>query len=141
MAPPGSAPGWRPPGMRVSPPVVTVGTYCRSVSLKIDGITFNTPDPRALADWWVEALGGRITAEYPEYVFIEAGHVNLGFQRAQDAPTNTVHVDLSAADRVAEVKRLVGLGARVESEREVAGGEWTVLIDPDGNRFCVVQRH
>jgi predicted enzyme related to lactoylglutathione lyase len=49
---------------------------------------------------------------------------------------NRVHVDISAADRAAEVARLVDLGATVAREAE----GYTVLRDPEGNNFCVLER-
>ena len=49
-----------------------------------------------------------------------------------------MHLDLYTDDGVGEVERLLGLGA-TRYERE-AGPEddFVVLVDPDGNRFCVV---
>ena len=67
----------------------------------------------------------------------------LGFQKVPD-PTpgkNNVHLDFRAADREAEVARLVDLGAR-ETGRHNFGPDfdWVVLADPEGNAFCVAGR-
>ena len=51
-----------------------------------------------------------------------------------------LHLDLYAPDRVAEVERLVALGARRYPWRHAPGDDFTVLEDPDGNLFCVVQK-
>ena len=49
-----------------------------------------------------------------------------------------VHLDLYTADQQAEVERLLGLGA-TRYEREYGpDDDFVVLVDPDGNRFCVV---
>ena len=48
---------------------------------------------------------------------------------------NRVHLDVAVADRRTEVARLIGLGASVE--READG--YTVMHDPEGNQFCVVE--
>ncbi|GGK66705.1 hypothetical protein Sme01_10440 [Sphaerisporangium melleum] len=48
---------------------------------------------------------------------------------------NRVHLDLSATDAVAEVKRLCALGATVQAERE----DWITMRDPDGNEFCLMR--
>jgi catechol 2,3-dioxygenase-like lactoylglutathione lyase family enzyme len=49
-----------------------------------------------------------------------------------------VHLDLYTADQQAEVERLLGLGA-TRYEREYGpGDDFVVLVDPEGNRFCVV---
>jgi len=50
------------------------------------------------------------------------------------------HLDLYADDRAAEVRRLVELGATeipLEHHDEV---DWTLLEDPEGNRFDVCDR-
>ena len=55
------------------------------------------------------------------------------------AGKNRVHVDLTAADREAEVARLVGLGATACSDHDEWGAVWTTMHDPEGNEFCVGQ--
>ena len=51
-----------------------------------------------------------------------------------------VHLDLYTADQPAEVERLLGLGA-TRYEREYGPDEdFVVLVDPDGNRFCVIDK-
>ena len=50
-----------------------------------------------------------------------------------------IHLDLIVGPdaRLAEVERLVGLGATVLREVEEHGGQFTVMADPEGNEFCV----
>lgn len=44
-----------------------------------------------------------------------------------------------ATEQLAEVERLVVLGARrVDWDRYPADPDFVVLADPDGNRFCIV---
>lgn len=51
-----------------------------------------------------------------------------------------VHLDLYTADQPAEVERLLGLGA-TRYEREYGpDDDFVVLVDPDGNRFCVIDK-
>lgn len=49
-----------------------------------------------------------------------------------------LHLDLYAEDAAKEVVRLVGLGARVVTPAR-PDTDFTVLADPDGHLFCVVQ--
>ena len=49
---------------------------------------------------------------------------------------NRVHVDLETGDRPAEVQRLTKLGASVLDSYD----GWTVMLDPEGNEFCVSDR-
>lgn len=51
----------------------------------------------------------------------------------QKITKNRLHIDLRAGDRVAEVARLVKLGASIFATFD----EWTALTDPEGNEFCV----
>ncbi|WP_019587436.1 VOC family protein [Deinococcus apachensis] len=50
------------------------------------------------------------------------------------------HLDLYAGNQAAEVERLLGLGAERVEWRYEPGADYVVLADPDGNRFCVVQK-
>ena len=63
----------------------------------------------------------------------------LLFQKVPEpkAIKNRVHVDFGSEDRVAEVSRLVGLGAREIATRSLGTLTWTVLADPEDNEFCV----
>ncbi len=60
----------------------------------------------------------------------------------QDHPR--VHLDLvvdDAEEQAAEIERLVGLGAtRVDWDAYPDDPDFVVLADPEGNRFCVVDR-
>jgi predicted enzyme related to lactoylglutathione lyase len=112
------------------------------MSLDIEMITFDCTDPDTLATWWAGAVGGEVNAVAPgEFVMVARPKgPTLGFQRVPD-PTpgkNRVHLDFHAADREAEVARLVAAGA-TETARNNFGPEfeWVVLSDPEGNAFCV----
>ena len=50
------------------------------------------------------------------------------------------HLDLYADDQGAEVARLLALGATRPAWTYEPGADYVVLADPDGNRFCVVQK-
>ncbi|WP_411374413.1 VOC family protein [Arthrobacter sp. MPF02] len=57
----------------------------------------------------------------------------------QDHPR--IHLDLYADDQAAEVERLVSLGARhVDWDLYPEDPDFVVLQDPDGNRFCVIDK-
>ncbi|MGM9321391.1 VOC family protein [Deinococcus aquaticus] len=48
------------------------------------------------------------------------------------------HLDLYAQGQVAEVKRLLALGATRTEWRYPPDADFVVLADPDRNRFCVI---
>jgi catechol 2,3-dioxygenase-like lactoylglutathione lyase family enzyme len=50
-----------------------------------------------------------------------------------------IHLDLYTDDQPAEVRRLIGLGAReVHWDKRPPDADYVILADPEGNRFCVV---
>src|SRR3954470_17736336 len=98
-------------------------------------------DPRRLAAFWSAALGVAVQRDGDDEVMVaddDWSFPRYTFQRVDDdGRSNAMHLDLSAADRVAEVARLVALGAT--EVRTVTEGDfaWTVMRDPDGNELCV----
>ena len=80
------------------------------------------------------ALG--LTPETDPSVILDGPGPELCFQKMEGPrPTrNRIHFDIEAEDRAAEVARLLSLGAT--RMRETEG--YTVLRDPEGNQFCVV---
>jgi hypothetical protein len=112
------------------------------MTLDIATVTFDCADPDGLAEWWAGALGGDVNAVAPGnfVLVVRQGGPALGFQKVPD-PTpgkNRLHMDFHAADKEAEVARLVAAGA-TELGRHSFGPEfdWVVLADPAGNAFCV----
>jgi catechol 2,3-dioxygenase-like lactoylglutathione lyase family enzyme len=68
---------------------------------------------------------------------------NISLDRMEQPPplgeTSRVHIDFYTDDAEREVERLLALGA-TRYERELRpGDDFVVLVDPDGNRFCVVE--
>ncbi|MEV7096360.1 VOC family protein [Amycolatopsis sp. NPDC051045] len=105
-------------------------------------ITIDCADPRSLAEFWTAALGTAVAQDYEgEFLILTPpeGGLPLALQRVPEPRTgkNRVHLDFGGDDREAEVKRLVGLGAKEVAQHEVPGLAWTVLADPEGNEFCV----
>jgi Glyoxalase-like domain len=119
--------------------------------LRIQNISIDATDPRALASFWEAALGWRRTYEDDDEVVLEppAGSPEDGIVpdvvllRVEDARVvkNRLHLDLRPADQAVEVARLEALGA---SRIDVGQGDdvtWVVLGDPDGNEFCVLRAY
>ncbi len=126
----------------------------------LGNITFACEDPDHLAGFWAAALGYVKQEAPPEFMeaWLAAGRdpngaaaivdpegkgPRLFFEKKPKTPTTSIpiHLDQNAPDREAEVKRLVGLGAReVETKTRTTGPyteTWTVMKDPEGNGFCV----
>ncbi|MCL3860604.1 VOC family protein [Actinotalea sp. K2] len=117
------------------------------MTLGVAMVTFDARDARSLAGWWARQVGGEVLVDDDaEFVVVDpgpAGGPRLAFQRVAE-PTvgkNRIHLDLETGDRELEVERLLGDGALEVARHETAGFGWVVLADPEGNQFCVSQRH
>ena len=67
-------------------------------------------------------------------------NVNLDVRPATAQARPRIHLDLYAADPEAEVERLVRLGATRVDWTPPPGADFVVLADPEGNRFCVIDK-
>lgn len=117
------------------------------MSLSVHSITFDCHNPEELARFWGDALSYEVRVE--EYGGIalppDGRGPRLLFLEVPEGKTvkNRVHLDLSpdGTTREAEVERLVGLGAQEVETFEEPVGTWTVMLDPEGNEFCVEKPH
>ncbi|GAA1836199.1 VOC family protein [Luedemannella flava] len=107
-------------------------------------------DDSALGGFWAQALGWGISSEEPGVTNLEpegfvypdpvAVCIDLVVSPEPKTVKNRVHVDLaatSAAHQAELVARLRELGA---TPADVGQGDvgWTVMADPEGNEFCVL---
>jgi hypothetical protein len=114
-------------------------------------IAMNAQDESALGRFWAEALGWRMSSEGPGVTNLEPEGltypdpvaVYIDILRVPEAKTakNRVHINLattSVAEQADLVARLRDLGA---TPADVGQGDvpWTVLADPEGNEFCVLE--
>ena len=116
------------------------------MTVHIAAITFDCANALTLAEFWSGAIGrpvdheGEMAAsEFFARIPGGDGDPMIMFIQVPECKTakNRVHLDMNAADRAAEVERLVGLGATVAHDKDEYGMVWTTLADPEGNEFCV----
>ena len=119
---------------------------------RLKEIVIDAAHPAALARFWAAALDGYAVRAYDEDeiarlaglgftpetdpgVMVDGPGPSFCFQRKQEPKTqrNRVHLDL-VGPRPTEVARLTVLGARIRDEHD----GFTVMLDPEGNEFCVV---
>ena len=67
-------------------------------------------------------------------------NLNLDVRPATAQVPPRIHLDLYAEDQAAEVERLLSLGATRVNWRPPVGADYIVLADPEGNRFCVIDK-
>ncbi|MFD4670629.1 VOC family protein [Lentzea sp. NPDC058450] len=123
-------------------------------------VTMDAADPGKLAAFWAEALGYVVQPpppgfdswedfavkndipfesvnDYSAIIDPEGAGPRFFFQRVPEGKTakNRLHLDVNAG--LEAVDRLVGLGATKVQEFNDAKGHWVVMLDPEGNEFCV----
>lgn len=120
-------------------------------NLRLQCITIDCVNPRAIAEFWAAALDWQITEADDEGVVIELldgspeqGRIpDILFYKNPDKKTvkNRLHFDLRPKDQAAEVARLESLGAkRIEiGQANEPEATWIVMADPEGNEFCVLR--
>ncbi|ABL84162.1 MULTISPECIES: VOC family protein [unclassified Nocardioides] len=125
---------------------------------RITELSVDCADPAALARFWAAALDYVVLDEEPDLVEIgparradeellaevRSGPVapTIFFARVPEEKVvkNRLHLDLSPVDtdRDTEVARLEALGAG-RTELAPADSTWVVMLDPEGNEFCVLR--
>ena len=111
----------------------------------IDTLTIDCADPTRVAAFWCSALGYELVESDDEVAEIRdpsgAGWPLL-FQMVPEGKSvkNRLHLDIRAsASMAAEVDRLKGFGATEQRFVEEGGSFWTVMLDVEGNEFCVLR--
>lgn len=123
----------------------------------INEIVFDCDKPALLAKFWAELLDGYEVRNYddaeiarlaalglsPETdptVMVDGPGPSICFQNVEGRryDNNRVHFDIEVGDRSGEVQRLNNVGA--ETVRVLP--TYTVMRDPEGNQFCLIdQKH
>nr|WP_314258216.1 VOC family protein [uncultured Devosia sp.] len=120
---------------------------------KIQEIVFDCDKPSRLAHFWADLLDGYQVRDYDEAevarlaalgltpetdptVMVDGPGPSICFQNVEGRryDNNRVHFDIEVTDRANEVERLKEAGA--EPVRVLP--TYTVMRDPEGNQFCLV---
>ncbi|MBV1937445.1 VOC family protein [Streptomyces sp. BV286] len=112
---------------------------------KLGAVALDCPDPRALATFYADVLGGTVEGDgnWFELRLPEGG--TLAFQAAAGhvppkwpAPDDSqqFHLDLTVEDLDAAEKEVLALGAKV-LDAEDRRRNWRVYADPAGHPFCL----
>lgn len=112
--------------------------------LSIGSIVWGVRDVPQAIRFWTAALNYRLRDEpddgWAVLVPIAGPGVQLALSLVTSGKARRHHLDLYAGDQGVEVGRLLDLGARRVDWRYPEDADYVVLEDPDGNRFCVVQK-
>jgi hypothetical protein len=113
---------------------------------RLRNITMDCKSPARLATFWRAATGYTIAFSNEwaaDLLPPEPGPPHILLVQVPESKTvkNRTHVDLEADNREIEVDRLVDLGATEGETISLQNMVWTVMQDPEGNEFCVVETH
>ena len=97
--------------------------------------------------FWAGALGYAAanpeSRHYRSLVPARGPGIEILLQQVDEAKhgKNRLHLDLRTGDLDAEVTRILRLGASRLTGQPVTedGWRWHILVDPDGNEFCVLE--
>ena len=121
------------------------------MALRLVQVNFKSWDDSALGRFWADALGWGVSSEGPGVTNVEpsglvlpdptAVYVDVVTVPDPDTVKYRAHLDLatsSLAHQTELVARLTELGA---TSADIGQGDvpWTVLADPEGNVFCVLE--
>ena len=116
------------------------------MSVSLENIVFDCTDAATLAGFWAGVLSSEVDADGNQF-FATVNRAGAGptlmFAQVPEPRNgkNRLHVDLAAStDWAAEVDRLVGLGAKRQSEHDEYGTHWITLEDPEGNVFDLAEQ-
>ena len=122
------------------------------MALRLVQVNFKARDDSALGQFWAEALGWGVSSEGPgvtnveplDFTWPDPSAVCVDVVSVPDPETvkHRAHLDLattSAAHQKELVARLKELGATPADVGQGDDVPWTVLADPEGNLFCVLE--
>lgn len=110
---------------------------------RIDEVVVDCSDPAVLAAFWAQVLGGQPVGRDDDWWFVDPpGWTRLAFQRVPEPKRakNRLHLDVLVEDLEEAADQAVLLGAqRVGTVRTDTAGSFQVLVDLEGNEWCVVR--
>jgi catechol 2,3-dioxygenase-like lactoylglutathione lyase family enzyme len=115
------------------------------VALSVETLTWDCRAPEAIARFWAEVLGYELVELDEEGAEIrdpKGVGVPILFQVVPEGKSvkNRLHLDLRPETSMAEEKeRVLALGAKEFRYVSEGGSFWTVMLDPEGNEFCVLR--
>lgn len=117
------------------------------MGIKVGSIVIRCYEFEKMYEFWKNALG-YIPREEPKNCWVVLTDPNkIGPNISLDQSPNKregkrswLHLDLYSTNSEADVTRLISLGAKPYPWNYHEGADFTVLEDPDGNLFCVVDK-
>lgn len=113
-------------------------------NIRLGSVSLDCADPKALASFWAELLGGTIAYTSDDFVAVKLDGAWISTVRVDDyerpdwpdgSPPKQIHLDLAVDDLDAAESEALRIGA-VKAKEQSAPDRWRVFIDPAGHPFC-----
>jgi predicted enzyme related to lactoylglutathione lyase len=116
------------------------------MSSRIAQCTLDVVDVERMAEFWSAVLGYRAERDEGDSIHLASPSGNgptMWLQPTAQLKDGKLrcHMDLTADDPAAEVERVLALGARRVDVGQTGHEGFEVLIDPEGNEFCILGAH
>ncbi|MFI5695360.1 VOC family protein [Kribbella sp. NPDC051586] len=114
-------------------------------------VVIQARDNSAVGRFWAEALGWKVTGDKPEETNVEPEGVTYPDPSAividlvpgarPKTVKNRVHLDLATTSTTHQEELIAHLRTLGATPVDIGQGDvlWTVLADPEGNEFCVLE--
>lgn len=111
-------------------------------------LNIDSADPARLARFYAAALGWQVTYSDDSYGMVEGNGIKIGFGKVEgfrptqwpdEACAKRFHLDLQVDDLEEATESLRAIGAS-QPDFQPGAGRWRVLLDPDGQPFCLSPR-
>jgi catechol 2,3-dioxygenase-like lactoylglutathione lyase family enzyme len=117
-------------------------------SVTLTGVVLDSPDPRALADFYFRLLGGTVEQDEPDWVKLrlpgggaglsfqtEGGYVRPAWPAGPGDQQMMIHLDIAVSDLDAAGDRALAAGATLAEFQPQ--DDVRVYLDPAGHPFCL----
>ncbi len=119
---------------------------------RLRNVVFDCPQPRELAEFYAQIIGGTIEGDGDWVDLVAPGRVKVSFQRVSDlrppewpradANAQQLHLDLDAGRTTEELdaaeEKVLALGARpLDVDDDGGKRDFRVYADPVGHPFCL----
>lgn len=114
--------------------------------MEIGSIVWGVRNIQRAVVFWSKALHYKLRApaekDWAVLIPMNGNGIQLSLKLVHSKKPKRHHIDLFTTDQHSEVERLLSLGAtRKKKWKYEKNADYIVLVDPDGNTFCVVQKH
>ncbi|MGW6057863.1 VOC family protein [Streptomyces sp. NPDC055189] len=123
------------------------------MALRPVNVNMKALDDALVGQFWAEALGWGVAGEGPgmtnvepggDFVWPDPAAVRIDVVTVQEAKTpakNRTHIDLATTSTDHQAELVARLKAHGATPVDIGQGDapWTVLADPEGNEFCVLE--